>query len=230
MNKRKRATAFRQIGPVMANGRFVSGGRKKSRIVKPAGVFASRRRGPSEERKNIDVVSATSEIIAGQVTASGLLLNVPCIEGTSPTTHIGRRIKMLSLHIRWQGSMAATSTGASPLRMLVVYDKQPNAATAATTQVVAVDAIQSPMNLANAQRFTILMDEDVKCVGTAGPQSWFVDRFRKIDLDVEFNETNGGTSADVQTGLVLVFFWQNGAIATASPTGTFYSRIRFVDA
>lgn len=209
-----------------------SGFMAKKRQQLAIGVFQSRQMEGkhTEEKKNIDVTS-TPEITFGQTASNSIQLNVPCIEGTSPTTHIGRRIKMKSIFIRWQGSLAPTSTGASPLRMLVVYDKQSNAAASPAASVVTVDNITSPMNLANNKRFIILMDESVSCVGTAGPQSWMVERFRKIDLDVEFNEANGGTFADVQTGLITAFFWQNGNILIASPGGNgFYSRIRFVDA
>lgn len=188
-----------------------------------------RRGGAAEEKKNIDVVMGAG-IIFAQTVADVVPINVPCIEGTSPTTHVGRRIKMKSIFVRWEGSMAPTGTGSSPLRMLIVYDKQSNKLQTAAADVLALDAIESPMNLSNNKRFIILLDEIVQCVGTQGPQAWMIERFRKIDLDVEFNEANGGTFADVNTGLVTAFFYQNSNILIASPIGAFYSRIRFVDA
>lgn len=202
----------------------------KKRQQTARGVFLSHQGGKhTEERKNIDVI-AGANIAFGMATAIALPLNVPCIEGTSPTTHVGRRIKMKSIFVRWQGSLAPTTTGASPLRLLVVYDKQPNAATAAANVVLTTDVIQSPMNLANNKRFVVVIDELIPCVGTSGPTSWAIERYRKIDLDTEFNETDGGTSADVTTGLMVAYFYQNGNLLIANPSGGFYSRIRFVDA
>jgi len=137
---------------------------------------------------------------------------------------------MKSVFVRWAGALAATTTGASPLRMLVVYDKQNNKATPAATDILHADQLDSPMELANSKRFVVVMDESIPCFGTAGPQSYFIERFRKVDLDVEFNETNGGTSADVNTGLLVAMFYQLGTLLVASPTNEFYSRVRFVDA
>lgn len=180
------------------------------------------------EKKNIDVTSSAT-IVFNTSTAFGLLLN-NCVEGSAPTNHIGRAIQMKSIQWRWQGTLAPTTTGAASLRMLIVYDKQSNGAFPATNQIVAADNLISPMNLANSKRFIILADQDIPYVGTAGPQAWDVKGYRKINLTTEFNETNGNTIADIQTGAVLALFWQSGQLLVASPTNNFYSRIRFEDA
>lgn len=181
------------------------------------------------EKKNIDVQSAASTVVAGQVTATVVPLVIGCIEGTAPTQHVGRRVQLKSLQVRWQGSMSSTSINSSPLRIVVIYDKQANAAQCTAAQVFAQDQISSPMNLSNSKRFIILLDKEIECVGTQGPQSWSINEFRKIDLPIEFNETNGGTVADITTGSVTAFFYQIGQIATASPLSSFYSRLRFTD-
>lgn len=207
--------------------------RATGRVPRQAfGVFSGStrgQRGDREEKKNLDTAMATSGIVFGQTTATVNVLN-ESTEGTSPTQHVGRHINMRSLFVRWEGHLAATTTGASPLRMLIVYDKQTNTALPATTQILVADAIVNPMNLANNRRFIVLMDEMVPCVGTAGPQSWMIEKFRRIDLPVEFNETNGGMVADIQTGGVYVLFYQDGGLLVANPIGSFYSRIRFTDA
>lgn len=181
-----------------------------------------------EELKNFDTAT-TGTVVAAQTTATATQLFFP-IEGSSPTTHVGRRVTGRSLHYRFVGSMAATSVGSSPIRLMIVYDKQPNTATPATTQVVTIDTISSPMQLFNSRRFKILVNEQIESVGTAGPQCWFKEGFRSLDLETEFNETNGGTIADIQTGSYIAFVWQNGGIITANPTSALYVRIRFVDA
>lgn len=204
--------------------------RQPQRNVRAAvGVFQPRSLGRKEEKKNIDATSTATVVFATTTSPAGLPLNVMA-EGTTPITHVGRHVNMKSIQFRWVGSLAPTTTGSTPLRCLVVYDKQPNGAVAATTQVVQVDELQSPMNLANNRRFIILADQKVDCVGTAGPQSWDITFFRKIDLPVEFNENNSGTITDVNTGAVLAFFWSEGTLLVASPTNAFYSRIRFTDA
>lgn len=180
------------------------------------------------ELKNVDL-NTSALITFNQTTANLQLLNA-MIEGTAPTQHVGRRVIMKSLLIHWEGHLAPTTTGSSPLRCLVVYDRQTNAAASVATQVLAVDSIQSPMNLFNNHRYAVIADIEVPCVGVAGPQSWLVKRYVKLNHVVEFNETNGGTVADIQTGAVFCLFYQDGGLLIASPAGNFYSRIRFEDA
>lgn len=179
------------------------------------------------EKKNLDI-DVVTQVVAGQSTAVVQLLNA-AVQGTSPTTYLGRSFRMRSLFIRWEGSLAATSAGSSPLRMVIIYDKQTNASLPATTTVFSADSLVSPINLANNRRFKVLMDEEIECVGTQGPQSWSIKRYMKLNHITEFNTTNGGTVADITTGGVYAFFWQNGAIITANPSSIFYSRIRFED-
>ena len=102
---------------------------------------------------------------------------------------------MRSLLIRWNGCLAQTSVAGSGLRMVVVYDKQTNGALPATTDVFAADQMSSPMNLANNRRFEVVMDEEIPCVGTGGPQAWNIKRYVKLNHVVEFNQVNGGTIA-----------------------------------
>lgn len=179
------------------------------------------------EKKNIDNNFAAT-VVAAQATAVVLTLNAST-RGTNPTQYVGRSIRMKSLLIRWNGSMAPTSAGASGLRLVVVYDKQANAAIPATTDVFVVDQMSSPMNLANNRRFKIVMDEEIDCIGTGGPQAWNIKRYVKLNLNTEYNQTNGGTIADITSGSLIAYFYQAGTIITAAPTNSFYSRIRFVD-
>jgi len=183
----------------------------------------------TEEKKNFDTDAGSSLLAFGTATANVLSLFEP-INGTGPTQHQGREVTMKSLHVRWQVSIAATGTGSASLRCLVVYDRQSNTLQATTAQVLAADEITSPMNLNNNKRFTILMDEFVDCIGTGGPQSALIQKFVKLNHVVEFNQTNGGTFADITTGNVVCLLYQSGGLLIANPTGNFYSRVRFVDA
>lgn len=187
-------------------------------------------RAAKEELKNFDF-AATGTIVAAQTTALVQQIFTPG-QGTSPVQHVGRRATVKSLHYRWEGSFAPTSAGVSPLRLMIVYDKQPNAATPATTQIVQIDSISTPTQLFNSRRFKILVNEQVECVGSSGPGAWFREGIRKFKfpLEVEFNDVNGGTIADIQTGSFIALIWQNGNIITANPTSAIYTRVRFLDA
>jgi len=152
------------------------------------------------------------------------------VAGTGPNDHVGRSITLKSLHFRWQGALAPTTTGSSPLRLLIVYDKQSNATAATAIQVLLADGIEYPMNLNNNRRFTILMNEEIPCVGTAGPQAWSVERFRKLNHNVEFNQVNGGTFLDITSGNVWMFVYSLGVFGIANPFSVVQTRLRYVDA
>lgn len=204
-----------------------------------AGSFALQKavlRAKTDEEKNIDVVTNTT-ITAGQTTASLALLN-GCDDGATSTTRIGRKITLTSFTYRWVGSLAATSAGSSGLRMLIVYDKQANAAAPLATDVLQVNTIYSQMNLSNGKRFKVLADELIACVGTQGPQSWNIKGFRKFEkpsknkpgLEMTFNNASTNDITSIITGSVYALFFQDGNIITASPISNMYSRFRFIDA
>ena len=186
-----------------------------------------RRKISQVEKKNFDATSTTT-IVAAQSTATVLQIFTPD-QGTAPTEHVGRRTNAVSLTYKWEGSFAPTTVGSSPLRMLIVYDKQPNAATPATTTIVVSDIIVTLMNLQNSRRFKVIADEIIPEFGVNGPASFMISGFRSINLETEYNDVNGGTIADITTGSMIALFWQNGNIITASPTNAFFSRVRFTD-
>lgn len=181
----------------------------------------------SMELKNVDTTTG-SIVQLGTPSAAATLLN-GLAQGTTATTRLGRRITMKSIYILWEGNMAATSVGASPLRLLIVYDKQANATAPVATDVLQTDAIFDASNLSNSHRFVTLCDEIVESVGTGGPQAWFRKIYKKINLQTEFNTGSAGTIGDIQTGSVYAFCWQSGGIITAVPTSTLKTRIRYSD-
>lgn len=186
------------------------------------------------EKKNLDILDQ-AHIVAASTTSTSFLLN-GVDDGATATTRVGRRITMTSLHIRWSGSFAATTAGTSPLRLVVVYDRQANAAAPAATDVFQVDNIYTAMNLSNARRFKVLVDENVECIGVNGPAAFSrviwrdFTRGGKPGLNVEFNTASTATITSITSGSIYAFVWQNGNLITAAPTHGLYSRIRFLDA
>lgn len=183
-----------------------------------------------EEKKNIDVSqSAGTSFPFGTSTAVVTLLN-GIAQGVTALTRLGRRIHMKSLYIRYHVAMGPTSTGSSPLRLLVVYDKQPNAASPAAVDILTADNISSPNNLSNSRRFVTIFDDVIECIGTGGPQADYQVLYKKLNLDVEFNTGSTGTISDITTGSLIMLTYTNGNIGVASPIGNIYTRVRFTDA
>lgn len=193
-------------------------------------------RAKTDELKNLDVLTSNG-ITFGQTTANLALLN-GIDDGATSTTRIGRKIVITSLTWRWRGSLAATTTGSSGLRLLIVRDAQANGAAPVATDVLQIDAIHSLMNLDNTKRFKVLVDKLIPCIGTAGPQSWNEKGFvqfekptkNKAGLEVTFNNASTATITSIVTGSIYAFFYQDGNLLVASPSSSLYTRFRFIDA
>ncbi len=225
--------------PAMKRGKTAPAGRPTKRAKKSGQSFALQKalvRAKTDELKNLDTLG-TATITFGQTTANLALIN-GIDDGNTSTTRIGRRIVLTSLAWRWSGELAATTTGASGLRMLIVYDKQANAAAPLATDVLQVDQMASMMNLDNSKRFKVLLDHLVPCVGTGGPQAWNEKGFIQFEkptkgkpgLEVTFNNASTATIASIVTGSIYAIFYQGGGLLVASPTSRLYTRFRFLDA
>jgi len=184
------------------------------------------------EKKNID---STSGMIVFNTTAAQLLLCNAVDDGTLATQRVGRRITMTSLEYRFAGAMATATTGSSPIRLTIVYDRQPNGVLPTAVQAFAADSIYTQMNLNNSKRFKVLVDELIPGIGTAGPQTFIIKGFRdftgkgrKPGLPAEFQSSNGDIT-DITTGAIVAFVWQIGGLLTASPVDLLWTRVRFTD-
>lgn len=184
------------------------------------------------EKKDFSSFTANT-IVAAQTTGVRTSLFSPD-QGFNNSEHIGRAVANHSLLWHWYGSNAATTAGSSPIRLVIVYDRQPNAALPTVTDVFDQDYIGALMNLNNSRRFLVLVNKEV-VLSTAGPAAFnesgyisFKKRFGAT-LPTEFNNTNGGTIADITTGSFVAFTYQNGNIITANPTTALVTRIRYTD-
>lgn len=200
------------------------------RGISSSSVFQPGRRGP--ELKFLDLTTTIQPALAG--TGSLFLLNA-CSQGTDAINHIGRQTTMKSLYWLWRGNIQATTTGSGSVRLVILYDKEaegvaPTIFTSSPTDAFNQDNIVAQMNLNNRDRFVVLLDEVIECIGTAGPQAFMRKGYRKVSLPCVFNSGNAGTVADIQTGSVYAFAWSGGSFATATTTGSLQTRIRFEDA
>lgn len=187
--------------------------------------------GPSPEKKEITNASnliflpTANTFVA--IAATNLLNGV--VQGTTAETRIGRKIRMRSLDIRWQLELQTTSVGGSPCRVLVVYDKQANAALPTVVQILNTNDFNSPMLLANSDRFTVLRSFITEPVSVSNNFSVAGHEFIPMDLETIYNDTNAGTIADIQTGSIFLLVAQTGQVTTAGPLFQYISRIRFDD-
>lgn len=119
---RSSVKTWRKQADRSGGARQASANRRMDRMNQARLVFQDDRPASSRaEKKNVDS-SSTALITAGQTTGNLLILN-GLGQGAGQGQRIGRSVMMKSLYVRWQGSLAATTAGHSPLRFIIVYDK-----------------------------------------------------------------------------------------------------------
>jgi len=204
--------------------------------------------GPGPERKYIDAsytglplqgiaIAAASGGDSGTPSAP-LLLN-GLAQGTDSTTRIGRKISMKSIQGHYVFTSQLQASGLLPagvlggwVRLLIVYDMQTNGATPTVADILqnaTSNALTSPLNLNNRERFKVLVNK-YRCIDPSNSQSAMIRFYKRLNHDVIFNAGNAGTVADIQTGGIF-FVLATTLTATAAPLtdGNAYVRIRFLD-
>jgi len=180
------------------------------------------------ELKFVDTTVNVGVTSAALTWSAGTLLN-GLANGSDASTRIGRKITVKSLLVRWTASLAATSAGGSPIRVLVVYDKQANATIPAITDILLVDSFQSQNNLSNRDRFVTISDVITEPMSAGNNFSVSDVIYKKLNLEVMFNAGSAGTIGDITSGSIYCFTAQNGHITTASGTFVANCRIRYTD-
>lgn len=177
-------------------------------------------------------------------------LFIPII-GAEINQRIGRKCTVKSIFIR--GLMQTYASGILPMsdavvtslqgRILVIWDSQPNGLMPAAADILEAPLnTNSQLNLDYRDRFRILADECMifdpfilqvaTGICSAPNQIHKFKIYKKMNDQVIFNSTNGGTYADIATGNIILM-WV-GDTASGSPDiglrGTYTSRIRYSDA
>lgn len=221
---------------------MISGGYKSAAFKMPARttVIASGRVPmwrsiatlPSSAELKFKDTSAGSNIVAASsafTTPGATFLLNGLVPDSTATGRIGRRVMIKSLYLRLSWAAGPTSTGSAPLRMLIVYDKQANAAAPAVTDILATDAFTSMNNISNRDRFVTLCDKLVEPCGVGVSLGVATAFYKKLNLAVQYNAGTAGTIADITSGSIYVLFAQSGQIATANAGVTWYARVRYTD-
>lgn len=158
----------------------------------------------------------TLNVSLTQTGSSQLVLTVA--QGSDNTDRIGRKITIKSIQYDVVVSAATTELATYPnasnvAKMLVVYDKQPNGALGAWSDVInSTNSIVTPFcfkNYDNIDRFDILAIEEFE-ISEGGPNNCRRSRFIPLSLETRFDGT-GATISDIQTGSIFVAYAdQNG--------------------
>lgn len=160
--------------------------------------------------------------------SSGQLLNA-LHQGATAATRIGRKVALRSILVRYSVALAPTSTGGSPARILIVYDKQANGAAPAITDILIGNDFHAPNNLNNSDRFITLFDEISEPISTQNNYSASKVLYRKLGLETIYKDSDAGDITDIITGSIYAFVANNSAIGVATGAVASITRIRFND-
>ena len=216
--KRKAATPLNQTQYI-----------KKPKIKKSLSLVNPPQSTSSIEKKNIDIT--TSFALPAYGTWSGQNLLNAMAQGAGSSSRIGRKVLNKSFLMRYSLQQPA-SLPSLQARILVVFDKQPNGAIPAITDILNGSTAEAVNNLDKADRFVTLVDYVTPEPGSNGAGEAAVQTFlypaiyRKMNLETMYSGT-AGTFAEIVTGAIWLFVHATEATGTAQMYLS--TRVRYTD-
>jgi hypothetical protein len=169
--------------------------------------------------------------------------------GTGESDRIGRKILVKKVSFRFKiysaevGVATASANELQKIRVMVVLDKQANGVGGTLTDVLdtspITDTTEAFNNLANKNRFVVLMDKKMPWVppmfdgaGTATyaakqVQFDFTKKFN--NLPIEFSGIAGAQTEVASNQIIVLTTEASSAASSITPTIQWFSRVRFVD-
>lgn len=178
------------------------------------------------EFKAVDTTINSESNSTGEVT----LLN-GLARGDDVDARVGRKVVMKSVQLQLRPRVTVTTGLAQICRIMLVYDKQTNAAALTIAQVLQNASISGLRNLENRDRFVVLMDQFIE-LSASGNQGDFkhFNKYLRCNLPVIFNSGDAGTIADITTGSLYLITVGSEAAGDTDANVFGYSRVRFEDA
>lgn len=184
------------------------------------------------ELKFVDIASAS---YVGDTTGTVTMLNGIAV-GDDNTTRDGRQVSIESVQIRGKFVNFDTTSAATMCRLLVVWDNAANGVIATMAQILTAATSNSFPLIDNANRFTILSDQqyvvgpqDTTATQTLAPSPAIapINLYKKIGAMTQYNGT-GATIASIQNGaLLMVTIGDTGA--GGGGVFSLATRVRFKD-
>jgi hypothetical protein len=156
---------------------------------------------------------------------STLVLMNGLTQGDTAITRTGQSIRMNTLDINAY-IIGNSTAGQQSVRILLVFDKQPNASAYTSTSLLNSDNTISPYAVGGQNRFIVYMDE-MYALSTAGPLNAQFSKRIQLNQHTEYNTGNAGTIADINSGSLYLQFVSDQA--TNVPILAYYCRLWFVD-
>lgn len=219
--------------PIINDIRYRTPSMPKNMVVRTTGnrgrTFAS-----GQELKFLDV--ANGAIVPFNTTGFIQCYNA-MLQGTTASTRIGNKVVIKTFQLRGE-LVVPNDAPANTVRLILLWDSQPNGALPALTDVLTATDGKSFMNLANRDRFWVLKDWQmnvgpstnlVLAAGAAPPLTKTFNWYVKVNRETVYNG-NAGTIGDIRTGALLLLGCGSHTAASAlysTLDGTV--RVRYTD-
>lgn len=187
-------------------------------------TFRRRRPVLDPERKVLDIPVTILPTLTGMVAHENSIAG-----GFGFTQRIGNRALFVSYQIK--STMTRNAGLAANLsnlvRMVVLIDHRPNQTVLLVGDYLQLAAtpIESPRNLNNNKRFTVLMDTIFKLSPQVPVRT--VKKFFKLRLNTTW-VNDMGPVVNITQGALYLIQWSEAAVVGVAPTITQVSRLRFV--
>lgn len=231
----------------------------RGRPARPTAPFAMRYTQPRSMARRSTLVLPRHEIKVVDTQVTGVVFSTTSVftpanvivQGTNFFNRVGSKVAMKSLYVNlFVSPSGAGQAGTDYGRVMLVYDKQANTAFPTFSQLLqdysqsgaTTTNSASGLNMTNRERFIVLMDERLVLspigAGSASTTAFTdpvsttfkINRFIKLkDLTAMYNQTNGGTIADIQTGSLFLYTLGQYAAADSGYEITGTMRLKYDD-
>lgn len=195
--------------------------------------------GPRRELKAVDSVDATPRTlvavasVAGAASmATGMTIINGSNAGDASFEHIGKNASGRSLALECEFSQPQTDASASTVRLMVIYDRQPNGAYPSIGDLLADNAsapvFDSAINIGYRERFAVLRDCQFT-LDTATGLTRHYETFIKRPLDINYIGTSNAIASVGSGAIYLVSFFLQLLGTTAPIMVSRHSRFRYFD-
>jgi len=215
------------------NRRQASYSRMRSAIPAPPMLLPSR----TQEIKFFDCTTASANMVAVASVAgaepaaafTGLTELNAVSQGAGAYQRIGQKIVVKSIAFKCKLALQAVP-GSTVTRIMLIYDKQPNGAFPAITDILSVNVSTAPglmagINMSKKSRFSILADRFFNTDSASNTLEPISIYRNNVNLETEFGATNGLIS-DITTGAIYLLCFDSGSTCAIQDVNT---RIRFYD-
>lgn len=179
-------------------------------------------------KRDLQTYDVRSTLAFTNANATYAVLNA-MVPGTGTNTRIGDKVVMKSIRQRWILQQNVAQALIQYVRVLLVWDKQPNGVNPANPLPLITTAVEDQPNPDYQYRFKIMKDICVQ-LGVPGATTSsdgcqeIVEYYKKVNLS-SFYTAGAGAIADIATGALLLVSYCSTAVNP--PTLVYSSRIHY---